>query len=228
VHDLSVRADRARYLFGPERSDVPRNGVSGVLERELRRNVVETSGNRTLRLRHNGLLSGVANLSRPDAESNTEYTFVTWPPLRHRRPLGPNDDRHPEQGSETSGRQWRLAGLRRIVWPMGAAAAAIVIAERRIVEAFENAGAISAGTARSPDEVGADALSLSWRRLTNRAIIREAIPGSGLYYLDRPSWQALRRTRRRLLVVVLLILLAVWLYVATMGLLHSAVRATKV
>src|SRR5690349_18100726 len=111
---------------------------------------------------------------------------------------------------------------------MGAAAAAIVIAERRIVEAFENAGATSVGTARPPDEVGVDALSLSWRRLTNRAIIREALPGSGLYYLDQPSWKALRRTRRRLAVVLLLIILGVWLYVATMGLLHSAARATKV
>ena len=37
---------------------------------------------------------------------------------------------------------------------MGAAAAAVVVAERRMMEAFERAGAISAATARTPDACG--------------------------------------------------------------------------
>ena len=107
---------------------------------------------------------------------------------------------------------------------MGAAAGAVVLAERRMVEAFERAGATSAATARTPDEVGVETSSLGWRRLTNRAVIREAAPGSGRYYLDREVWQAVRRTRMRLVVILVLILLGVWLYVATMGILRSSAR----
>jgi hypothetical protein len=107
---------------------------------------------------------------------------------------------------------------------MGAAAAAVVIAERRIVEAFELAGATSAATARTADEIGVETASLGWRRLTNRAVVREAAPGSGRYYLDREVWQAVRRTRMRLIVVLVVILLGVWLYVATMGVLRSSAR----
>ena len=107
---------------------------------------------------------------------------------------------------------------------MGAAAAAVVIAERRIVEAFELAGATSVATARTPDDVGVDTVSLGWRRLTNRAVVREAAPGSGLYYLDREVWQAVRRTRMRLVVVLVVILLGAWIYVATTGILRSSAR----
>jgi len=107
---------------------------------------------------------------------------------------------------------------------MGAAAAAVAIAERRIVEAFELAGATSVATARTPDEVGVDSASLGWRRLTNRAVVREAVPGSGRYYLDREVWRAVRRTRMRLVVVLIVILLGVWFYVATTGILRSSSR----
>ena len=107
---------------------------------------------------------------------------------------------------------------------MGAAAAAVAIAERRIVEAFEVAGATSVAAARTADEVGVDSASLGWRRLTNRAVIREAVPGSGRYYLDREVWQAVRRTRMRLVVVLILIVLAAWFYIATMGVLRSSAR----
>ena len=107
---------------------------------------------------------------------------------------------------------------------MGAAAAAVAIAERRIVEAFELAGATSAATARTPAEVGVEPASLGWRRLTNRAVVREAAPGSGRYYLDREVWQAVRRTRMRLVVILVVILLGVWLYVATMGILRSSAQ----
>lgn len=107
---------------------------------------------------------------------------------------------------------------------MGAAAAAVAIRERRIVEAFELAGATSAATARTPDEVGVETFGLGWRRLTNRAVIRESVPGSGKYYLDREVWQAVRRTRMRVLVAFMLILLAAWFYIATMGVLRSSAR----
>src|SRR5512138_1690359 len=107
---------------------------------------------------------------------------------------------------------------------MGAAAAAVAIAERRIVEAFELAGATSVAAARTPDEVGVDTASLGWRRLTNRAVVREAVPGSGRYYLDREVWQAVRRTRMRLVVILVVILLGVWFYIATMGVLRSSAR----
>jgi hypothetical protein len=105
---------------------------------------------------------------------------------------------------------------------MGAAAAAVAIAERRIVEAFELAGATSTATARTPDEVGVDTASVGWRRLTNRAVVREAAPGSGRYYLDREVWKAVRRTRMRLVVVLVVILLGAWFYVATMGILRTS------
>lgn len=107
---------------------------------------------------------------------------------------------------------------------MGAAAAAVAIRERRIVEAFELAGATSAATARTPDEVGVETSGIGWRRLANRAVIREAAPGSGRYYLDREVWQAVRRTRMRLVVVLILIVLAAWFYIATMGVLRSSAR----
>ena len=107
---------------------------------------------------------------------------------------------------------------------MGAAAAAVAMAERRIVEAFELAGATSVAAARTPDELRVDTSSLGWRRLTNRAVIREASRGSGQYYLDREVWQALRRTRRRLVVVLILLVLGAWFYIATMGILRSSSR----
>lgn len=107
---------------------------------------------------------------------------------------------------------------------MGAAAAAVVVAERRMMEAFERAGAISAATARTPDEVGVETSSLGWRRLTRHAVIREAAPGSGRYYLDREVWRAVRRTRMRLLVVLLVVLLGIWVVLATMGVLRSSAR----
>lgn len=107
---------------------------------------------------------------------------------------------------------------------MGAAAGAVAMAERRIVEAFELAGATSPANARTPDDLAVESASLGWRRLRNRAVIREAAPGSGLYYLDREVWQAVRRTRMRLVIVLVVILLGAWIYVATTGILRSSAR----
>jgi hypothetical protein len=94
---------------------------------------------------------------------------------------------------------------------MGAAAAAVAIRERRMVEAFQIAGATSPDRARTADEVGVDPGSLGWRRLHNRAVIRESSPGSGRYYLDQEVWIAVRRTRMRILVIFLIVALFAWL-----------------
>jgi hypothetical protein len=108
---------------------------------------------------------------------------------------------------------------------MGAAAAAVAVAERRIVQAFEIAGATSPESARLPDDILVGRHGIGWRRLTRSAVIRESAPGSGFYYLDRGVWQAVRRRRIRLLSVLFILIIAIWLYIATMGLLHSGVRS---
>jgi hypothetical protein len=100
---------------------------------------------------------------------------------------------------------------------MGAAAAAVAMAERRMVEAFEIARATSPDTARTPDELAVDTGSIGWRRLHSRAVVRESAPGSGRYYLDREVWQAVRRTRMRMLVVLIVIILGILLYVTTVA-----------
>lgn len=107
---------------------------------------------------------------------------------------------------------------------MGAAAAAVVVAEKRMVEVFEIAGATSPDTARTPDELGVDPSSLGWRRLRNRAVVRETSPDSGRYYLDREVWRAVRRTRQRLVIVLAVVVLAIWLYVATGAVLRGSAR----
>jgi hypothetical protein len=107
---------------------------------------------------------------------------------------------------------------------MGAAAGAVIVAERRMVEAFERAGATTPDSARTPDELSVHTGSLGWRRLTRRAVIRESSPGSGQYYLDREVWEALRRTRHRLLIVLIVAMLGVWLYVAVMGIVRGSSR----
>ena len=86
-----------------------------------------------------------------------------------------------------------------------------------MVEAFENARAISPDTARTPDEIGVETGGIGWRRLTRRAVVRESAPGSGLYYLDRQVWQAVRATRMRMLVIVVLVLIGVLLYLMTVA-----------
>ena len=91
---------------------------------------------------------------------------------------------------------------------MGTAAAVILMKERRIVEAFERAGATAPDRAVPPEAIGVDASGLGWRRLRDRAVIREATPGGGACYLDLDVWRALRRTRQRLVLVVLIVALA--------------------
>jgi hypothetical protein len=82
--------------------------------------------------------------------------------------------------------------------------------ERRTVAAFETAGALSPGDARTPDHLALRPSSIGWRRLRFHAVVRETTPTSGLFYLDEEVWQAVRRTRRLVLgALVLMIAVAV-------------------
>jgi hypothetical protein len=89
---------------------------------------------------------------------------------------------------------------------MGAAAAVILMRERRVVEAFERAGATSPDRAIPPNDVSVDESGIGWRRLRERAIVREATPGR--FYLDVEVWQANRRMRHRIVFIMAVILLA--------------------
>ena len=93
---------------------------------------------------------------------------------------------------------------------MGAAVAVILIKERHIVEAFERAGATSPDRALTPTDANVDDVGIGWRRLRDRAIVREASPGR--FYLDVEVWEATRRTRRRVLLVLLVVLAAALLF----------------
>ena len=94
---------------------------------------------------------------------------------------------------------------------MGAAAAVILLRERQLVEAFERAGATSPDRARSPEALGVDPHGLGWRRLHERAVVREASVGAGRYYLDVEVWQAMRRMRRRMILILLIVIAAAFL-----------------
>ena len=88
---------------------------------------------------------------------------------------------------------------------MGAAAVAAVMRRREseVVDDFRAARATSRETAQSYTAIGLGQ-SLGLRRLRERAVIREAAPGT--YYLDEEVWTAVRRTRRRIATVFLAIL----------------------
>jgi hypothetical protein len=88
---------------------------------------------------------------------------------------------------------------------MGAAAAVVLIKERHVVEAFERAGALSPDRALVPSDVGVETNGIGWRRLRDRAVVRESAPGSGRFYLDVEVWEAQRRMRQRIMLVVLLV-----------------------
>ncbi len=89
---------------------------------------------------------------------------------------------------------------------MGAAAAAIIIRkEKDLVAHFQQARAISPSSAQSLGALRVED-GMALRRLQERAVIREGAPG--MFYLDEPSWLALRHTRRRVITVLLLIVVA--------------------
>jgi hypothetical protein len=92
---------------------------------------------------------------------------------------------------------------------VGAAVAAVLIRrEKEVVDDFRAAGATSRETAQSYTAIGLGQ-SLGLKRLRDRAVIREAAPGT--YYLDEEVWTAVRRTRRRIATALLLILALVLL-----------------
>jgi hypothetical protein len=87
---------------------------------------------------------------------------------------------------------------------MGGAAVIAIMRrrEREVVDDFRAAGATSPATAQSYTAIGLGE-SLAMKRLRNRAIIREAVPGT--FYLDEEVWAAVRRARQRIATVLLLI-----------------------
>ncbi len=88
---------------------------------------------------------------------------------------------------------------------MGTSAiAAVIPREKRIVAAFRQAGANSMAAAIAPAAIGVSE-GRAFRNLREHAVLRET--GTGLVYLDEPSWQALRATRRLIALVALLIVL---------------------
>ena len=88
---------------------------------------------------------------------------------------------------------------------MGAAAVAAIMRrrEQEVIDDFRAAGATSPDRAQSYTAIGLGD-SLAIKRLRNRAVIREAAPGT--YYLDEEVWAAVIRTRRRLVLTLLSII----------------------
>jgi hypothetical protein len=76
--------------------------------------------------------------------------------------------------------------------------------EQEVIDDFRTAGATSPDRAQSYTAIGlGDTLAI--KRLRNRAVIREAAPGT--YYLDEEVWAAVIRTRRRLVLTILSIIM---------------------
>jgi hypothetical protein len=90
---------------------------------------------------------------------------------------------------------------------------AIVLKQKRIVQAFERAAATTPGTAQTPAQLDIKQ-GLAWGQLVRHAVLR--CPGEGRYFVDMANWQRLRRLRRRIAISIisgLLIVLAVVLVV---------------
>lgn len=85
---------------------------------------------------------------------------------------------------------------------MGAPAIAAILRmrEQEVIDDFRAADATSPDRAQSYTAIGLGE-SLAVKRLRNRAVIREAGPGT--YYLDEEVWAAVRRTRQRLVITLL-------------------------
>jgi hypothetical protein len=95
---------------------------------------------------------------------------------------------------------------------MGATVAVILIRERHVAEAFVNAGATSADRRRTPQELNVDPEGVGFRRLRERAVLRDGGMSDGKYYIDVEVWQAVGRMRRRIVLVVVLVVGAFLLY----------------
>jgi len=91
---------------------------------------------------------------------------------------------------------------------MGTAAAIIIRREREAVDAARAAGAVTAARALSLADLGLHD-GRTAHRLMRHAVLREAAPG--FYYVDEPSWNALRSMRRRMVAVLLLVIVVLGL-----------------
>jgi hypothetical protein len=93
---------------------------------------------------------------------------------------------------------------------MSTVVAVVLMKERKMVARLRMAGAVNPAQARTLEELGLQR-GVILRRLRERAVIRDA--GGERYYLDEPSWAAVRRSRRRAIhitwVIALIIILAV-------------------
>lgn len=103
---------------------------------------------------------------------------------------------------------------------MGAAAAVIMRRQRDIVETFRAARATSPATARAAGELGLDENHI-FHGLIRRAVIRPT--DDGRYFLDEPSWKALRSIRRRAAVIILfvVVLLSVFTIIVANTRIHT-------
>jgi hypothetical protein len=102
---------------------------------------------------------------------------------------------------------------------MGAAVAAVLVKERHVVDAFLRAGATSPERAVVPEDIGVDLTGVGGRRLLRHAVLRATSPDR--YYLDEPTWVAIRSTRRRLVFVLLIVVGLAALYFVTVAVGHS-------
>ncbi|MES2305175.1 MAG: hypothetical protein V4558_06695 [Gemmatimonadota bacterium] len=85
---------------------------------------------------------------------------------------------------------------------MGAAAAAVIVRkEKELVAHLREVGATSAETARSLSSMQVNQESFAFRRLQQRAVVRQA--SSGGWYLDELSWEAVRAMRRRMAMLLI-------------------------
>jgi hypothetical protein len=91
---------------------------------------------------------------------------------------------------------------------MSTVAAVILGKERRMVATFEARGATSREKALTLEQLGISR-GVILRRLRERAVVREGEHDH--FYLDRESWNAVRRGRRRAVHVIAVILLALLL-----------------
>ncbi len=64
--------------------------------------------------------------------------------------------------------------------------------QRAIVRAFEQAGAVTADSARSAEQLGLT-VGIAWQQLASLAVLRS--PASGRWFLDRANWRQLCRRR---------------------------------
>ena len=102
---------------------------------------------------------------------------------------------------------------------MAAAAVAVIKRkEREIVNTFRGVGATSPERARDPEELGVKQ-HLAFDRLAQRAVLREA--GDGKYYLDEPSWNAIRSLQRRIAFAMLAVIIVLMVALAMTGALGS-------